>query len=144
MIRRLMVCGVLSILAVSAAAASASAQCGGGCGPWGGMPYWNWGYPSNAINVPTPPYFALHPPVYYSHAVPRTYGYSPFAYPGSFRTPDVEIAPQPETIINPHLLPAPKKDTPDAKPEAKKSSGKVAAQIIVNPFYQPKEGIAAK
>lgn len=25
------------------------------------------------------PYYALFPPVYYSHPVPRTYGYSPFA-----------------------------------------------------------------
>jgi len=26
------------------------------------------------------PYFSEHPPVYYSHVVPRTYGYSPYAY----------------------------------------------------------------
>src|SRR5688500_14252264 len=143
MIRRLVVCGILSIVAIGAVTASASAQ-GGGCGPWGGMPYGNWGYPSNAINVPTPPYFSLHPPVYYSHAVPRTYGYSPFAYPGCVMTPEVEVAAMPETIINPHLLPTPKKDSPDAKPEAKKSSGKVAAQIIINPFYQPTEKVVTK
>src|ERR1700742_789907 len=35
------------------------------------------------------PYYALHPPVYYSYPVPRTYGYSPFAYPPSVMTPDV-------------------------------------------------------
>lgn len=32
----------------------------------------------------TIPYFALHPPVYYSHSVRRPYGYSPYAYfPGT-------------------------------------------------------------
>src|SRR5436305_2234169 len=37
------------------------------------------------------PYFALHPPVYYSYPVPRTYGYSPFAYGPEVMTPDVGI-----------------------------------------------------
>lgn len=30
-------------------------------------------------NVPTPPYFALHPPVYYGQRYYRPYGASPFA-----------------------------------------------------------------
>ena len=33
------------------------------------------------------PYYSLHPPVYYSHRVARTYGYSPFAYPPGVLTP---------------------------------------------------------
>jgi hypothetical protein len=33
------------------------------------------------------PYFAVHPPVYYSLAIPRTYGYSPFPYPPGVLTP---------------------------------------------------------
>src|SRR5262245_27891802 len=34
------------------------------------------------------PFYALHPPVYYSYPVPRTYGYSPFAYGPWTMTPD--------------------------------------------------------
>lgn len=52
------------------------------------------------------PYFAVHPPVYYSVPMPRTYGYSPFAYPGEVPTPEVQFGPPPETIINPHAQPA--------------------------------------
>jgi hypothetical protein len=48
------------------------------------------------------PYFALHPPVCYSEPVPRTYGYSPFAYPPGVMTPEV-CAPQPVTINNPYV-----------------------------------------
>ena len=54
-------------------------------------------------DIPVPPYFALHPPVYYSYPVPRTYGYSPFAYPASVRTPEIVAAAEPETIINPYV-----------------------------------------
>jgi hypothetical protein len=49
------------------------------------------------------PYFALHPPVYYSYPVPRTYGYSPFAYPGYVMTPEVANTVQPMEITNPHV-----------------------------------------
>src|SRR3954470_23644902 len=49
------------------------------------------------------PYFALHPPVYYSQPVPRTYGYSPFAYPPGVMTPEIACAPQPVTINNPYV-----------------------------------------
>jgi hypothetical protein len=41
--------------------------------------------------VPVPPYYALHPPVYYSCPVPRSYGYSPYAYPGCVQTPEVDF-----------------------------------------------------
>ncbi len=46
------------------------------------------------------PYFALHPPVYYSYPVPRTYGYSPFAYPPGVMTPE-SAAPEPVTLSTP-------------------------------------------
>ncbi len=59
------------------------------------------GSPYSLGQVPTPPYFALHPPVYYSVPVPRTYGYSPYAYPASMVTP--EVVREPEVIVNPHV-----------------------------------------
>ncbi len=50
------------------------------------------------------PYFAAHPPVYYSQPVPRTFGYSPFAYTPDTRTPDVvPMASAPVTIANPYV-----------------------------------------
>jgi hypothetical protein len=57
-------------------------------------------YNSLSYNVP---YFAAFPPVYYSYPVPRTYGYSPFAYPPGVMTPDVVMPVAPQEIINPHV-----------------------------------------
>ena len=67
-------------------------------------------------DIPIPPYFALHPPVYYSYPVPRTYGYSPFAYPGHVRTPDVTMHEEPTTIVNPYVPSSQtKKNTSESK-----------------------------
>lgn len=49
---------------------------GGGFGPWGLYP--GFGFATNP-NIPTPPYFALHPPVYYGELQRRPYGLTPFA-----------------------------------------------------------------
>lgn len=61
------------------------------------------GSPYALGRVPTPPYFALHPPVYYSQPVPRTYGYSPFAYPGSMMTPNVMEPAAAKVMKNPYV-----------------------------------------
>lgn len=132
----------LVFVAAGSAQAGSPFGCGGGfgggfggCGGYGGL--WNGGFAYNSPpypwpfyqhSIPTPPYFSLHPPVYYSLPVPRTYGYSPYPYSGDVRTPEIEY-PQPETIRNPHVNPLPE----PAKPEAK-NTGRVAAQIIINPF----------
>ncbi len=84
------------------------------------------------------PYFALHPPVYYSYPVPRPYGYSPFAYPPGTMTP--EIAPPTPVIIQNKFVP-PK--------SAAKSQDQVAQAPlrIVNPFVMAaaeKSVVAAK
>jgi hypothetical protein len=104
--------------------------------------------------IPIPPYFALHPPVYYSYPVPRPYGYSPFAYPGWVRTPDVPAPLQPATVVNPFLdkppvgeplLNEPLLDKPRAtqpapdqiEPEA--TSTAVVPKMIYNPYVlQPR------
>ena len=84
--------------------------------------------PYSLGQIPVPPYFSLHPPVYYSVPVPRTYGYSPFAYPGSVRTPEVAIE-QPEMIENPHV------EQSDAV--LKTNNTKTASyQIINNPYVR--------
>ena len=47
------------------------------------------------------PYFALHPPVYYSYPVARTYGFSPFPYPPEVLTPELPPAP---VVRNPYVV----------------------------------------
>jgi hypothetical protein len=58
---------------------------------WGYGSNWGFGWPAGCWSGDTIPYFALFPPVYYSYHVPRTYGYSPFAYPPGVFTPSYEI-----------------------------------------------------
>jgi hypothetical protein len=88
------------------------------------------------------PYFALHPPVYYSEHVPRTYGYSPFAYPGSVMTPEIAAPPQPLDIINPHV------PSNGQKTEQKPADRAAAIQqqpeplVILNPFVAPNRAVA--
>ena len=69
-----------------------------GAGPYLGGSWW---YPPANVYVrdQIPPYFALHPPVYYSYPVARTYGYSPYAYPPGTKTPEL-FKPQPVVIRN--------------------------------------------
>ena len=82
--------------------------------------------------VPVPPYFALHPPVYYSAPVARSYGYSPFPYPGNAHTP--EVAPVAAKVINnPYAKPVKQNDEEMEKPKDD-SVAEIAPQLIRNPF----------
>lgn len=92
------------------------------------------------------PYFAAHPPVYYSQPVPRTYGYSPFAYGPNVRTPDVVPASSgPVEIVNPYV-PSSNKASEGAKKTKRKPKARTVAApkaepsgplMIVNPFVTP-------
>ena len=131
---------VAVFLLVGTTSSSVQAQVAPGCG---GVNYWlgggglggshfgrGYSSPYAMGRIPTPPYFALHPPVYYSHPVPRTYGYSPFAYPGIVATPEIVAAPVPAEVINPHV-------TPSAKASVEKIETRTAQakpKMIVNPF----------
>jgi len=80
-----------------------------GYGGYGGYGY-GWGFNQATNYVPSPPYYAIHPPVYYSSQITaRHYGASPFAW-----TPGMEpityvgeggmaSAPEPEIIENPYV-----------------------------------------
>jgi hypothetical protein len=52
--------------------------------PWGYGVYGygvNWGFNQTTDYIPAPPYFAVHPPIYYApHITARHYGASPFAW----------------------------------------------------------------
>jgi hypothetical protein len=89
------------------------------------------------------PYFALHPPVYYSEPVPRTYGYSPFAYPPGTMTPEIVGEPQPVTINNPYV-PATKPASAEVKSTDRSASTQQAPEplVIVNQFVLPASSVA--
>ena len=120
--------GGLAAVSVLVSASAAQAECGcghahGTYGYYGG--YYGRNY--NAYLDEQPPYFAVHPPVYYSLPVPRTYGYSPFAYPGTVMTPEIEPT-GPLDIINPHVPQEPKAATPASDQTA------FRPQVVLNPF----------
>lgn len=119
--------------------ASAWDGCGYGYGGYG------LGYLYNSLQYNVP-YFAAFPPVYYSYPVPRTYGYSPFAYPPGVMTPDVIETFEPEIIENPHV-PTSSESAPKVKAEEKKDSTVAVPAaseplVIVNPYVT--EPVAAR
>ena len=89
------------------------------------------------------PYFALHPPVYYSYPVPRTYGYSPFAYPPGVMTPELVGPPEPVTIINPHVPNAEQKASGEAKDRAAATRTQPEPLVIINPYAMPTRAVAS-
>ena len=116
--------------------------------PYGGQHYLPWysPYPADLTQlyetgkIPTPPYFSLHPPVYYSRPVARTYGYSPYAYPPQTKTPEPAVpAPTPKVIQN-HFVPPLK----DATKETPKDRIAVTPVRIINPFVTDGEAVAKR
>jgi hypothetical protein len=91
--------------------------------------------------IPVPPYFALHPPVYYSYPVPRPYGYSPFAYSGNVRTPAIigEVL-QPEVIRNPHV-PSSQNGNTDHQDQLT-SFHQRQPLVVLNPYFEQKPRLA--
>jgi hypothetical protein len=99
----------------------------------GGFGYgWGMGQLYNSLEYRVP-YFAAHPPVYYSYPVPRTYGHSPFAYPPHFRTPEVVAEPVALEISNPYVTPA---SSTEAAPERSVEAAPSAPQplVVINPY----------
>jgi hypothetical protein len=87
------------------------------------MPYGAWGMSGLPFNYYQSqqelPYYAKFPPVYYSYPVPRTYGYSPFAYPPGTMTPEIEPESAPLEIQNPYAPQTPPAPSPaSAKSES--------------------------
>jgi hypothetical protein len=89
------------------------------------------------------PYFALHPPVYYSYPVPRTYGYSPFAYGPWVMTPELAPAVEPVTIINPYVPQTEKASTSEASDRSAAVNAQPEPLVIMNPYYTPSRAVAA-
>ncbi len=93
----------------------------------------SWERPYASSRIPTPPYFALHPPVYYSYPVPRTYGYTPWAYPSYVMTPEIQAPVEPAVFDNPYV-------EQDAQRAAATKSASVkmtsAPEVIENPHVK--------
>lgn len=105
---------------------------GGGYGYggwWTGLPY---GFAQQQQELP---YFSKYPPVYYSHPVPRPYGYSPFAYPPGYTTPEPQQAPAPSDIENPFV---PQQQTKPTSDRTAASTGPTP-KVILNPYVDQVE-----
>lgn len=134
--------GVLLALAMTCLSGGTQAQAQGpflggiGCGGWGV----NYPYGLYGSRVEDVPYFALFPPVYYSMPVPRTYGWSPFAYPPGTMTPEIE-APLPKEIINPYVPQPEAKPSSNSTPKDTMKTASTGAQrlpkVIINPYVNP-------
>src|SRR5689334_7914027 len=130
------VLALAGLMAWSTSTATAQGPyCGGG---WGGCGS-NFPYGLYGSRVEEVPYFSMFPPVYYSLPVPRTYGWSPFAYPPGTMTPEV-VVDQPQDIINPYV-PQNKDSKPAAKPTTSaKSAARTASyrpavpQVLINHY----------
>ena len=104
-------------------AATAQYGYGGGYG-WGiGRLYQTLDFPLDR----RVPYFAAHPPVYYSYPVARPYGYTPFAYMPHVQTPEIiETSIEPQEIINPYV---PEKDHDGSAGELSEPNADTTTQL---------------
>ena len=100
--------------------------------PYGAYNY-GWGWNHATDYVPAPPYFAVHPPVYYSpHITARHYGASPHAWlPGM----------QPITYV-PDLLPARRVTTATSQASLLASHAPAKPVMIENPHVGAKTAAA--
>jgi hypothetical protein len=160
MIRRFaLVLGVLlaSVVSTDVAQAQYPMPYGGDLAAWNGWggygSGYGWGYLGTRVGfVPQPPYYAIHPPVYYSAQIMRRpYGASPYAWPATYppftqqviESQSVQTA-DPSMFINPYVqgngggqLPPPR-NAPAAG-----DNSRVGPQLIINPYVVNK-GLAAK
>lgn len=123
------------------------------------------------VITPNPPYFALHPPVYYEGIVKRPYGISPFAAPPGVLPAEMTVKVEPKTVLNPYFdrgenaspainSPSNAIDAPIMMPEIKQEAKPkkkvidittpvadkekqtvVASKSIANPFYKKKTSL---
>ncbi|MCO6456269.1 MAG: hypothetical protein J5I93_13290 [Pirellulaceae bacterium] len=89
-------------------------------------------------HIPVPPYYALHPPVYYGQRIFRSYGDSPFA---NYPTPAAYRQPAAAQWIQNPLVPV---ISVGGSGAAAVPAPDQTAQLIVNPFYDgPTQQVAS-
>jgi hypothetical protein len=111
----------------------------GGFGVGYGFPIGAGGYYGYRGNIPTPPYFAIHPPVFYGERVERPYGISPFAALPPMHSELVKAKPAPikAMIANPYI-----EESVEAIPAVNQVSQIPKPTIIVNPYVLDKSTLA--
>ncbi len=92
-----------------------------------GVPYALGGYGSSIYANERLPYYSLFPPVYYKQAIPRSYGFSPYAYPLGSPTPS-PVSVSPQMVMNP-FCPA-----PAPAPDEGELADRPKPLVIRNPF----------
>ncbi len=96
--------------------------------------------------LPAPPYFAIHPPVYYGQRHERPYGESPFAsWPLLQSNSDYAVRPKqsPVQFVNPHVhTEAPCKSCGN-QPTASSSPVQGKMVTIVNPYVISATSVAS-
>lgn len=99
-----------------------------------GLPYYGFGFSGSLYGlgyVPVPPYYALHPPVYYSYPIPHPYGASPYARRPMRDLPRYEPG---RVCRNPFVT------LPLIEEEIKTETEPTAtANVIRNPYYSDTE-----
>ncbi len=121
------------VLVCGLAGGEVQAQCGGSFG--GGFGAWDVGrlYQVLSQNVP---YYSAFPPVYYSAPVPRSYGYSPFAYPPGTMTPEIVETVSAQEIVNPYVVPTSTEASAPQEDQVTKSESPPEALVVMNPFVE--------
>lgn len=135
---------VIAVLLIAGSGLFSSPALAGDCcnGVWGqafGLmnSYGSSGTMYGLGRVPVPPYYALHPPVYYGYRLARPYGYSPYAAPAGVLP--AEFVQAPKLIDNPFYVRG-SKDTESAAPAAETSQVTSVPGMIINPFFRPGAG----
>lgn len=92
----------------------------------------------NRVIAPRPPYFAIHPPVYYDRIVRRAYGISPYAVPPGVMPVENTIPSIPKAVSNPFYKgPQPAKSKDQSRPTTKSvnhSTRESGVKFIANPY----------
>ena len=127
--RAILICGISLVALLGAKPATAHDD----YDTFSGLPgLYGYGFSGNLYGlgrIPVPPYFSLHPPVYYSEPVARPYGLSPFAH----RSAPLEVhQAKPTMITNPFVHQAPEAKSTTRKEEEDRVTSR--AEVIVNPF----------
>lgn len=128
---------LLAAVAATAAAVSVSDAKAGDFSH--GLPYFGYGYSGSLYGlgyVPVPPYFAIHPPVYYGDRYARPYGVSPFASQCDLKCNDSYMA-VPDGANVEDYRPLHHMGSMGVRTGMNQRTAKARPLSITNPFYAP-------
>lgn len=138
-----LILSIAAVFALGSFATSVQAQ-----GLYGFQFGYTQGYENSFRNrLPTPPYFAVFPPVYYGKRFERPYGDSPFAaFPQLQSAPDYHPVPKETplrttTVLNPHV----QHSVGSASEPVAVVPPRVGRTVeIINPYALDKEQMASR